>query len=314
MIIKTKIVEEEIVKGSVREDKTLSFSTQTIKGDKGDPFTFEDFTPEQLASLKGDKGEDGYTPVKGRDYFDGVNGYTPIKGVDYFDGVDGQDGKDGQDGYTPRKGIDYFDGQNGRDGQKGQDGYTPVKGVDYFDGVNGQNGKDGKDGKDGSDYVITQADYQAIANLVPVPEVTGKLIQITYNVTTRDQIQAILDRGDMPFIIYNGGTYWYQDISYDNYYRFVSFTPGSSNASDPPIIKRIYKAKNSNEGGWGNGSITLFSTTHKPSWDNVTGKPTEFTPATHTHSQYALSTAIPTDDHINSLIDTKIGVIENGTY
>ena len=29
------------------------------KGDKGDPFTYEDFTPEQLASLKGDKGEQG---------------------------------------------------------------------------------------------------------------------------------------------------------------------------------------------------------------------------------------------------------------
>lgn len=35
------------------------------KGDKGDPFTYDDFTEEQLASLKGekgDKGEDGVTP------------------------------------------------------------------------------------------------------------------------------------------------------------------------------------------------------------------------------------------------------------
>ena len=39
--------------------------------------------------------EDGYTPVKGVDYFDGE---TPVKGVDYFDG------------YTPVKGVDYFDG------------------------------------------------------------------------------------------------------------------------------------------------------------------------------------------------------------
>lgn len=109
--------------------------------------------------IKGDKGDDGYTPIKGIDYFDGKDGYTPIKGVDYFDGVDGQNGRDGQDGYTPRKGIDYFDGQNGKDG------YTPVKGVDYFDG---QNGKDGKDGKD---YVITTSDYQNIAKLVPVPSI-----------------------------------------------------------------------------------------------------------------------------------------------
>ena len=51
---------------------------QGIKGDKGDkgergyPFTYEDFTPEQLASLKGNDGADG------------TDGYTPQKGVDYF--------------------------------------------------------------------------------------------------------------------------------------------------------------------------------------------------------------------------------------
>ena len=36
------------------------------KGDKGDPFTYNDFTSEQLASLKG---ADGYTPIKGVDYY-----------------------------------------------------------------------------------------------------------------------------------------------------------------------------------------------------------------------------------------------------
>ena len=32
---------------------------QGLKGDKGDPFRYEDFTPEQLEALKGPKGEDG---------------------------------------------------------------------------------------------------------------------------------------------------------------------------------------------------------------------------------------------------------------
>lgn len=80
-------------------------------------------------------GKDGYTPVKGVDYFDGKNGqdgYTPIKGVDYFDG---------RDGYNPVKGVDYFDGKDGERGPKGDtgprglsgaDGYTPQKGVDYW--------------------------------------------------------------------------------------------------------------------------------------------------------------------------------------
>lgn len=38
-------------------------------GEKGDPFTYDDFTPEQLEALKGAKGADGYTPIKGTDYF-----------------------------------------------------------------------------------------------------------------------------------------------------------------------------------------------------------------------------------------------------
>ena len=53
---------------------------------------------------------------------------------------DGKDGVDGKDGYTPIKGIDYFDGLNGKDGIDGHDGYTPIKGVDYFDGDKGEQG------------------------------------------------------------------------------------------------------------------------------------------------------------------------------
>jgi hypothetical protein len=40
-----------------------------VRGEKGDPgkdFTFEDFTPDQLAALKGDS---GYTPQRGTDYW-----------------------------------------------------------------------------------------------------------------------------------------------------------------------------------------------------------------------------------------------------
>lgn len=48
------------------------------KGDKGDAFTYEDFTADQLEALKG---KDGYTPVKGVDYFDGVNGNDGNDGI-----------------------------------------------------------------------------------------------------------------------------------------------------------------------------------------------------------------------------------------
>lgn len=36
--------------------------------------------------------QNGYTPIKGVDYFDGKDGYTPVKDVDYFDGEPGKDG------------------------------------------------------------------------------------------------------------------------------------------------------------------------------------------------------------------------------
>lgn len=38
------------------------------------------------------------------------------------DGQDGQDGSPGKDGYTPIKGVDYFDGEPGKDGEPGQPG------------------------------------------------------------------------------------------------------------------------------------------------------------------------------------------------
>lgn len=115
---------------------------------------------------KGEKGDQGKQGERGTDGIDGKDGRN---------GVDGKDGRNGVDGYTPVKNIDYFDGRDGKDGingTDGKDGYTPVKYVDYFDGKDGKDGKDGapgKDGKDGSDYVITEADYDAIAEKVNVP-------------------------------------------------------------------------------------------------------------------------------------------------
>ncbi len=189
-----------------------------VEGEKGDPFTFEDFTPEQLEQLKGEKGdpfvysdfteeqlanlkgEAGYTPQKGIDYFDG---YTPQKGIDYFDG------------YTPIKGVDYFDGKDGKDGTvsfndltdeqkeslKGKDGYTPIKGVDYFDGedgytpikgvdyFDGKDGTDGKDGADGKDGLTTSVNgvQQVNGNITLTPDDIGALSKqggtVTGNIT-----------------------------------------------------------------------------------------------------------------------------------
>lgn len=148
----------------------------------------ETYVEEHKAELKGDPGTPGH---------DGDDGFSPIAIVNQTMGgavvtITDKNGtttatiKNGTDGKTPQKGIDYEDGRPGEDGyspaasiqqtstgavitivdksgqssatisngKNGNDGYTPVKGKDYFDG------------KDGKDYVITSADYDAIATVV----------------------------------------------------------------------------------------------------------------------------------------------------
>ena len=67
------------------------------KGEDGAPFTYNDFTAEQLAALRGPQGEQGIqgpAGEPGRDGLngkDGVNGKTPVKGTDYYTEADKQE-------------------------------------------------------------------------------------------------------------------------------------------------------------------------------------------------------------------------------
>lgn len=54
------------------------------------------FTIDRIQKMKGPKGEDGYTPVKGVDYFDGEKG-EPGQSVKGDRGTPGRDGADGKD-------------------------------------------------------------------------------------------------------------------------------------------------------------------------------------------------------------------------
>ena len=123
------------------------------KGEKGDPFTYADFTPEQLETLKG---ADGYTPVKGVDYFDGAKGakgdpftyedFTPeqLASLKGDKGDKGDNGKDGVDGYTPVKDIDYFDGVNGKSAYQiaVDNGFIGTE-AEWLASLRGADGKDG---------------------------------------------------------------------------------------------------------------------------------------------------------------------------
>ena len=164
---------------------------QGAKGEKGDPFTYADFTKEQLAALKGERGQDGYTPQKNVDYFDGARGEKgdPFTYDDFTEAqLAALKGERGQDGYTPRKNIDYFDGAKGDPftyedftaeqlaalkGERGQKGDT---------GEKGQNGADGKSayetakegGYAGTESEFTAALVAAAKAGVLVDDVTGE--------------------------------------------------------------------------------------------------------------------------------------------
>ena len=72
------------------------------QGEKGDPFLYEDFTEEQLAALVGPMGPQGPAGEKGADGIIGKDGEKGEKGDQ------GEQGPKGEDGYTPVKGVDYF--------------------------------------------------------------------------------------------------------------------------------------------------------------------------------------------------------------
>lgn len=91
---------------------------------------------------------------------DGKDGYTPIKGVDYFDGVDGQNGKDGSSSFLWIRYSQNADGSNMTTDPTGakyigvatsKTSTAPTSNADYqwslikgADGVKGEKGADGQ--------------------------------------------------------------------------------------------------------------------------------------------------------------------------
>lgn len=83
-------------------------------GAKGDPFTYSDFTAEQLAALKGaqgekgDKGDKGETGAKGDKGDAFVYSDFTAEQLAALKGAPGETGSPGAAGYTPVRGTDYW--------------------------------------------------------------------------------------------------------------------------------------------------------------------------------------------------------------
>ena len=117
-----------------------------LKGDKGDPFTYNDFTPEQLLALKGENGIDGKSAYQ----LAVEKGFVGTE-AEWVASLKGETGPIGPQG---------IQGKTGPQGQKGETGATGPQGIQ---------------GPKGDNYQITDADYAAIAGMVTVPSKTSEL-------------------------------------------------------------------------------------------------------------------------------------------
>lgn len=126
-----------------------------LKGAKGDAFTYEDFTPEQLAALKGAPGQDGADGAPGEDGADGADGKSAYEiAVDNgFDGTEaewlaslkGADGQDGAPGADGQNGEDGADGANGKSAYEiaVEQGFVGTK-AEWLASLKGADGADGQ--------------------------------------------------------------------------------------------------------------------------------------------------------------------------
>lgn len=126
-----------------------------IKGDKGDAFTYDDFTTEQLAALQGPKGDTGDVGPQGERGEKGDRGEQGIQGIQGprgetgLRGPQGERGEKGDTGETGAQGPTGLTGPKGDKGEKGDQGEVGPQGIQGEQGVQGERGPVGPQGEQG---------------------------------------------------------------------------------------------------------------------------------------------------------------------
>lgn len=122
------------------------------KGDKGDAFTYADFTQEQLEALRGPQGQAGRDGIDGKDFT--YDDFTPeqleaLRGPQGIQGVPGETGPAGEPGIQGPKGDKGEQGEPGPQGIQGEQGPIGPQGEKGEPGEAGPQGPIGLTGEQG---------------------------------------------------------------------------------------------------------------------------------------------------------------------
>ncbi len=145
---------------------------QGEKGDIGTAFTYDDFTAEQLAALKGEQGEKGDTGEQGEkgDAFTYAD-FTPEQIAALNKGEKGDTGEQGEKGEQGEQGEkgDAFSYEDFTDEQlaalKGEQGETGEQGEQGEQGEKGEQGEPGVKGEQGDSFTYDDFTAEQLATL-----------------------------------------------------------------------------------------------------------------------------------------------------
>lgn len=274
-----------------------------------------------VAELKGADGSKGDPGIAGQDGHSPVvtatkSGKTTTISVDgaaiatVEDGADGAPGSIGADGITPTI------GQNGNWYLGEEDTGKPSRGAIGAPGKDGNPGAPGKDGKSAYQYA-QEGGYTgtetAFAEKLAQEQLTG-----TTNELTPTHVYNAVSAGIPVKVQYTDSTYGLSSFTAFNVSESMNVIASNAilNYQNTYLLAALYGDKSTN--GWFYEVTPLAKPSDIPS---ALPNPNalKFTGAVtgSYNGSAALTVNIPsavTDTHINSLIDTKLGVIENGAY
>ena len=277
------------------------------------------------------RGADGITPTIGENgnwYLGETDTGKPSRGETGPAGADGRDGSDGQPG-ADGVGIQSVVQTT----TSTEDGGTNVVTVTKTDGTSstlsvkngskgstGQAGANGADGKSAYQYAV-EGGYTGTETEFAEKLASGALIvHVTFNNGTLSadktftEIRDAILAGTPVLVDYDGNSLPLISISFDPLtLNFGAVQCDSGDASNPAAVATlVIEITQNGEVNDVSVELDIPKTLPNPNAITFTGAVTG-----SYDGSAAMTVNIPsavTDDHINSLIDTKLGVIENGAY